>query len=417
MRLIYTLLLYLALPFVLLRLLWRSRITTAYRRHLGERFGRVAPQAGHPLWVHAVSVGEAQAALPLIQALRARHPDLPLFFTTTTPGGRERIRLLYPDWPVAYLPYDLPGAVRRFLNHVQPRLALIMETELWPTLFHACRQHRIPLIVANARLSKRSARRYARLAGLTRATLTQTVIAAQDQATARRFRALGAAAGAVHITGNIKFDAAVIIDAGAQRQARLILGERPLWIAASTHAGEETQVLQAFAAVRRVHPNSLLILVPRHAERGAEVARECRAQNFNALLHSARAACAADTHVFIVDSMGELPLFYSLSAIAFVGGSLVSIGGHNLLEPAALGLPLLSGPALFNFADISRSLCAHNALRIVHNADELADAVTHLLSDAAARRRMGERGRDVVEQNRGAVTRLLQLVDNAFDAS
>ena len=379
--------------------------------------------ANETLWIHAVSVGETQAALPLIKALQQRYPHLTLVVTTTTPTGSARVRAALGDTVFhVYAPYDLPGAVQRFLRRVRPRVAIIMETELWPNLIHGCQQRGIPVMVANARLSARSAAGYQRVAGLTREALQNiTMIAAQAQADAQRFITLGADPARVRVTGNIKFDIALATDLPQHAAAlRHTWGaHRPVWIAASTHANstdsEDEQVLSAFAAVRLALPDALLILVPRHPERFAKVTALCRKAGYNVRLRSEQKPCDASTDIYIGDSMGELMLLYAASDVAFVGGSLIPHGGHNLLEPAALGIPVITGPHTFNFADISRMLIQADAARQVNNAAELATAVITFLQNNDLRRTTGEKGQQMIEQNRGALERLLIILKTAIE--
>ena len=415
MRRLYTLLLYLLTPLVLLRLMWRGLRAPAYLRRWPERFGYFpVPPAAGVIWIHAVSVGEVQAAAPLVRALRERYPGVPLLLTTTTPTGSDRAREAFGrDVVHVYAPYDLPGAVRRFLVRVRPRLAVVMETELWPNLFHACREAGVPLVVANARLSPRSAAGYRRVASLTRRTLANvSVIAAQSRRDADDLISIGADPQRVQVTGNVKFD--VRLPASLHEQAQVLRrawgAARPVWIAASTHEGEEERVLDAFERVRQALPDVLLVLVPRHPERFSRVAALCRRRGYATRLRSERRACTPDTAVFLGDSMGELSLFYAASDVAFVGGSLVSAGGHNLLEPAALGLPVIFGPHVFNFEEISRLLLEQGAARRVRDAEELAGVVEQLLRDANLRHSAGEQGRQAVERNRGAVDRVMQML-------
>jgi 3-deoxy-D-manno-octulosonic-acid transferase len=418
LRLFYTALLYLLTPFVLLRLAWRGLRAPAYWQRWGERFGCYDGLDLHAaIWIHAVSVGEVVAAEPLVRALRLAQPHAPLLITTMTPTGSEQVqRLFHGEVQHVYVPYDLPIAVRHFLERARPRLALIMETELWPNLFHGCRTRGIPVIVANARLSDRSAVGYARFARLTRATLRDvSVIAAQSAADAERFQQLLGFAvkiPLVEITGSIKFD--MRLPASLREQAEVLrrdLGvERPVWIAASTHEGEEELVLDAFAQVRVQLANALLLLVPRHPERFARVAVLCEKRGLPLVLRSSHLPCLPDTAVFLGDSMGELPLFYAAADLAFIGGSLVSTGGHNPLEAAALGVPLLFGPQMFNFAEISQLLLRENAALQVRDTQALADSVVLLLRDTERRHALGENGRRVVEANRGALERLMKIV-------
>jgi 3-deoxy-D-manno-octulosonic-acid transferase len=414
MRLLYSVLFYLLLPAVFLRLLWRSRKAPAYRRRWGERFALFRSTADErPIWVHAVSVGETLAAVPLVRALQGRHPGSPVLMTTTTPTGSERVRAAFGDSVRhVYAPYDLPGVVRRFLHRVRPRLVIVMETELWPNLYQALRARGIPLLVVNARLSPRSAAGYRRLGRLTRATIRCIdVIAAQSAADAERYAALGAASSQVVTTGNIKFDLSLAEDlVQAGRSLRLELGaERPAWIAASTHEGEEAQILVAHRQLLARWPDLLLILVPRHPERFDRVAMLCGEQGFSVARRSWREV-RPDAQIYLGDTMGELMRLYAAADAAFVGGSLVPVGGHNLLEPAALGLAPISGPHLFNFQQIGQLLTDAETLLVAHDAAELAARIERLLADPAERRSAGRRARAVVEANRGALERTLALI-------
>ncbi|MFM8333529.1 MAG: lipid IV(A) 3-deoxy-D-manno-octulosonic acid transferase [Candidatus Methylumidiphilus sp.] len=413
MRLLYTLLFYAATPLVLARLFWRGRREPAYRLRWRERLGRYSatPPSENTLWFHAVSVGEAEAAFPLIRALARRFPDHPILVTTTTPTGSARVRAVLGDSVShVYLPYDLPDAVARFLAHFRPRLAVVLETEIWPNLCRACGARGIPLAIVNARLSERSAKGYAKLGGFTRDTLGNVrLIAAQTEADAGRFRAVGARGESVVVTGNIKFD--MELPAGYLNQAaelrRSLFADRPVWVAASTHDGEEAQVLQAFAALRQRRPSLLLVLAPRHPPRFDGVAALCRAAGFAVRRRSlGESATEAGAEVFLLDTLGELRLFYAASDLAFVGGSLVPVGGHNVLEPALAGVPVLFGPHMLNFAEAGRRLReAGGALQVADGA-ELARRVGELLDDPARRGQMGERGKAFVDAGRGALRRV-----------
>ncbi len=416
MRWLYTLVLYLLAPLVMLRLLWRSLRAPDYRRRWGERFGFYRQETlDESVWVHAVSVGEVQAAVPLIEALLARQPPLRLVVTTTTPTGSQRVREMFgSDVEHVYVPYDLPRAVRNFLRRYRPRIAVIMETELWPNLFDGCRRLRIPVVVANARLSERSARRYSRVLSLFRETIRNvTVIAAQGKADAARFRTLGVDPATLRITGSIKFD--MKLPASLREQAEVLrrqLGtDRPVWIAASTHEGEDEQVLDAFARIRASLPDCLLMLVPRHPERFSRVASLCRRRGFTTVLRSSNELCEQDTDIYLGNTLGELSLLYAAADVAFVGGSLVPVGGHNLLEPAALGIPAVTGPHTFNFQEITQMLLDVKGVRQVRDAEELASCVEALLCDANLRHAMGQRGLKLVERNRGALEKLLNIID------
>ncbi len=412
-RTLYTLLFHLGLPLVFLRLLWRAWRAPAYARRIGERFAiGLAPLAPGGIWVHAVSVGESIAAAPLIRELMARHPGLPITVTCMTPTGSERIQALFGDRVQhCYLPYDLPWAAARFLDRVRPRLAVVMETELWPNHIHQCARRGIPVALANARLSERSARGYARFARLTAPMLAElSLIAVQTAAEAERFRQLGARPASVEVTGSIKFDLSIdpaLLERAAALRTQWDARQRPLWIAASTHAGEDEIVLAAHRQLLAQHPQALLVLVPRHPERFAAVAELCRKEGFASVRRSQGEAVGAGIEVLVGDTMGELLFLYALADVAFVGGSLVPNGGHNLLEPAALGKPVLSGPHLFNFLEIAAQLRDAGALREVASAAELASAVDALWNDPTHAERMRTAGLMVLRNNQGALQRLL----------
>ncbi len=414
MRFIYTFIFYLLVPLILLRLLWRGRQSPAYWQRWAERFG-FCPILSVPqnLWIHAVSMGEVQAAVPLIQALRTRFPEQSILVTTMTPTGSQRVREVFGDsvWHV-YLPYDLPGAIARFLARTQPRLLILMETELWPNLLSACRARSIPVILANARLSARSAAGYQHIAGLTRKMLANvTAVAAQTEVDAARFIELGASPTKVHVTGSIKFDTRLPADVSEKAVLlRCQWGtERAVWIAASTHEGEEAAVLDAFSELKQAFNQLLLMLVPRHPERFNRVAALCQQRGFLVARRSA-GDVSPKTDIYLGDTMGELPLLYVACDVAFVGGSLVPIGGHNLLEPAAVGLPVIMGPHVFECAEICRRLLEAQAAHQVNDAMQLAKAVKMYLSDATLKRQTGEKGRLFVTKNRGALECLLTII-------
>jgi 3-deoxy-D-manno-octulosonic-acid transferase len=425
MRIIYTALLYLSTPLVFLRLLWKSRQLAEYRGRIGERFGFVAPRAeGVAVWVHAVSVGEALAALPLIEALLKKHGDGQVWVTTTTPTGSARITAALGDRVQhSYAPYDLPDVDARFLRRVQPRAVVVMETELWPNQFRCLAQRGIALTIANARLSQRSFRGYSRVPGFARLTLANcTAIAAQSDADAQRFLALGAPPERVSVMGNLKFDLdlpEVQLAAGAS--LRNALGkDRPVWIAASTHEEEEQAALDAHLALLELYPTAALILVPRHPQRfdhvwqlisdsGLIVERRTRSA---ALAKAGYAQSLATTQVFLGDSMGEMFVYLAAADIAFVGGSLVDIGGHNVLEPAALGVPVMFGPHMENFALARASLLACGAAIEVEDAPALTAELAVLLGEPGRRAAMGRAGLGAVAGSRGALQRLLALLDS-----
>lgn len=407
----YTWLLRLLLPVLLLRLLWRGRRQPAYRHRLGERLG-FAPRLprARRLWVHAVSVGEVIAAVPLIRAWQARFPGEAVLVTTTTPTGMEEVaRRLGGEVDHRYLPLDLPGAVGRFLDRCPADRLLVMETELWPNLYRACRRRGVPVMLVNARLSARAFRGYARLRPLLRATLADTaLIAARETEDAERFRALGAASGRVQVVGNLKYDLCL---SAAVRQAardlRRALGERPVWIAASTHEGEEEALLEAHIRLRRSQPDALLILVPRHPERFEAVARLCQGAGLPTVRRSAGGLPGAEAAVWLGDTMGELLTLCGAADVAFLGGSLVPVGGHNPLEPAAHSVPVITGPHVFNFEAVYAALEAQGGVRRVADVGELAGALAALLGDAAAREGLAAGASRVLKANRGAVDRLV----------
>lgn len=416
-RHLYSLLFHLGLPLVGLRLFLRSRQAPAYARRIGERFAFALPSLKPGgIWVHAVSVGESIAAAPMVRALLERHPELPVTVTCMTPTGSERIQALFGERVQhCYLPYDLPWAAGRLLDRLQPKLAVIMETELWPNHIHQCAKRGIPVALANARLSERSARGYARFAGLTRPMLAEmSWIAVQTDAEAERFRQLGARPERVTVTGSIKFDLRIdpsLVERAAALRAEWGATARPVWIAASTHAGEDEIVLDAHRRLLEAHPDALLILVPRHPERFAAMAELCRQRGFATCRRSLGEAVTEDIQVLLGDTMGELLFLYALADLAFVGGSLVANGGHNLLEPAALGKPVLSGSHLFNFLEIAAQLRDAGALREVVDAGSLSTALLQLWEQPAGAQAMSEAGLAVLRANQGALQRLLDGLD------
>lgn len=414
-RTLYTALFYLGLPLVAIRLWLRARKAPAYARRIGERFTYRMPalQPGG-IWVHAVSVGESIAAAPMIRALLERYPALPITVTCMTPTGSERIQALFANEPRiqhCYLPYDLPCAAARFLDRVQPRLAVIMETELWPNHIHQCAKRGIPVALANGRLSQRSAKGYGRFSKLTAPMLAEmSLLAVQTEAEAQRFRDLGARPESVEVTGSIKFDLTIdpqLLQRATELRSQWQAQDRPVWIAASTHEGEDEVVLDAHRRLLANHPDALLILVPRHPERFNSVFELCQREGFATVRRSTGANVDAQTRVLLGDTMGELLFLYALADSAFVGGSLVPNGGHNLLEPAALAKPVLSGPHLFNFLDIAAQLREAGALAEVDDAEGLAVEVQRLFELPRDAQRMAEAGLAVMRRNQGALQRLL----------
>jgi len=411
-RRVYTALWWAALPLLPVRLWWRGRREPGYRAHIAERFGRYGPRPdGGIVWLHAVSLGETRAAAPLVaRLLRERPADTVLLTHMTATGRAAGAALADPRVVQAWLPYDVPFAVERFLAHFRPRAGLLMETEVWPNLLDAARRHDVPVFLVNARLSERSARRYARVPALAHAAFASLAgAAAQTSDDAARLRALGTPD--VACTGNLKFDQPVGDDVAARAAAlRAVLGERPVLLAASTRDGEEALLLDALVrdAARTtpaLPPRTLVAIVPRHPQRFDAVAELLRARGVR-FARRTDATWPADIDVLLGDSMGELPVYYAAADVAFVGGSLLPLGGQNLLEPIALGVPTLVGPHTFNFAEAAHAAIEAGAARRIADADALVDAAGALLRDEAARADMRARSTTFMAAHRGAVDRL-----------
>ena len=407
-RAIYSIVFNLALPLIWIRLLWRSRKSPAYRRRMGERFGRIHPprelDPAKPLiWLHAVSVGETVAAAPLVNALAAESADVRFLLTTMTPTGADQARRQFGAAVIHhYAPYDADWILRRFLRAFRPRMLILLETELWPNMIHAAHRNGMPVLLANGRLSEKSRRSYARFRGLTRSMLRKLrVVCVQSEADARRFRELGAKRP--RVCGSLKFALH-----GGEQSAPLELisqwkGERTLIVAGSTRRGEEAKVLRAFRDCLAAHPRSLLLIAPRHPERFDEVLALCAAEGFRTGRRSEPATVTADRQVVIGDSMGEMMAYYASADIAFVGGSLVDTGCQNVLEPAALAVPVSIGPSRFNFAAICDMLERAGALRCAKNSAELGLIWRELLENPEIRKQMGTAGKALVAANQQAL--------------
>ena len=412
----YSLFFRIALPFVILRLWWQGRKNPAAFVHWQERLGYVEPSGQPVIWVHAVSVGETIAAAPLVKALLERDPDTPILMTAMTPTGSARAKALFGDRVrYAFSPYDTPGSVRRFVDRVRPKALVIMETELWPNMVAYSHEKRVPIFLINARLSERSAKRYRWGASTVRPLLQSLCwIAAQAEEDASRFLSIGANPKSVSVTGSIKFDVNITQSTREESgQLRGHLGaDRPVWIAASTHDGEDRQILEAQQTILRDYPEALLIIVPRHPERFEAVGALVESMGL-ALVRRSQTHGVADQpldsrcQVYLGDTMGELLMLYGASDVAFVGGSLIERGGHNPLEPAAWGLPVLSGPHIFNFETIYHQLCEGKAVSITPSADSLAEHVTNLFGDKAAATRAGDNALAVIQANRGALEKVV----------
>ncbi|MDX1504690.1 MAG: lipid IV(A) 3-deoxy-D-manno-octulosonic acid transferase [Spongiibacter sp.] len=417
-RLLYSILFYLLLPLVLLRLAYRALKAPDYRHRVAERFGffRSSPPPGG-LWVHAVSVGETIAAAPLIRHYLQQHPDLPVTVTTMTPTGSERVRALFGNRVFhVYAPYDTPDSIHRFLRRIKPRAAVIMETEVWPNMVCQTAASGVPVVLANARLSAKSAAGYQRAGALSKPVMRAFYrIVAQHQADARRFAELGVEPHALRVSGSIKFD--LTLEEAQRRSARELrqsLGsDRPVWIAASTHEGEDELLLAAHRKLLTQLPEALLILVPRHPERFDSVARLIENQAMSYLRRSASTGDTGSIQVLLGDTMGELLVLLGCADVAFIGGSLVPHGGHNSLEAAAWGLPILTGHSDFNFADISQRLEEAGAL-IKTDAQEIGAVLTSLLANQGKRESMGSAALAVMEGNRGALATLIAEIDAAL---
>lgn len=420
-RVLYSLAMYLLLPVILYHLVWRGLRYRGYLRRWPERFGCIDPPHDRPvIWVHAVSVGEVNAAAPLVAALLGRYPDHLVAVTCFTPTGSERIQTLWGAQVLhCYVPYDLPDAVNRFFDRLRPRLAVIMETEIWPNLFMACERRKIPLLIANARLSERSLQGYGPVRkAMARVLACASVIATQSRDDAQRLRQLGAVSAALHAVGNLKYD--LDLPPGMAEAARAWRGEwggRPVWIAASTHPEEESAVLGMHARIRAAHPNALLLWAPRHPERFRPVQVLAREAGLRVRSRSRHEFPDRHCDCFVIDTLGELLSFYASADVAFVGGSLQAIGGHNVLEPAALSVPAVVGPHTFNFAEITRRLGEAGALCQAPDAEAIAAVLIELLADPDKRLRMGRAGAELVSAERGAVARTMALIESCYRPS
>ncbi len=415
LQIIYTALFYLAVPFVMLRLLWRARKASAYARRWSERFAYFkAPNWDECIWVHAVSMGEFMAATAMIKALKTHFPELPIVVTTTTPTGSERVQTLLGDSVFhVYVPYDLPTVVKRFLRKTKPVATIVMETELWPNMLSCCYKQSIPVMIANARLSERSTRGYCKVKSLSqRMASFITAVGAQTEKDKTNFIRIGVTPERVNVVGNLKFDQAIPQSAKEiASELKLQWGAtRAVWVAASTHEGEEEIVLNAHKALIEDFPQALLVLVPRHPERFTRAFQLAQKAGFSTAKRSLGDVNPC-SQVLIVDTMGELMSFYAAADIAFVGGSLVPIGGHNLLEPAALGVPTLTGPHVFNMQDVSVSMVEKGAASWVHDEKDLSQLLVALFQDSARRHHMGEQGERLVSANRGAVNNHLGMIE------
>lgn len=423
-RWLYSFLITLLLPFIFLRLWLRGFSLAAYRLRWAERLGFVPfPPMDNLIWLHAVSVGEVISAIPLIKGLLLKHPTASLLVTTTTPTGSERVQVAFKDILGkriyhCYLPYDFPFAFHNFFSRLKPKLLIVMETELWPNLLHNCYRRHIPVVIINGRLSPLSVKRYRWLGSLMK-EMSRPIqqVATQSEMDKERFISLGFDPQTVTNTGNIKFDfelPAYLLQEGEKLRHQLGQ-ERFVWIAASTHEGEEIAVLKVYQALKAEFPQLLLFLVPRHPDRFEKVASLCEDAGLRIKRRSKKQMPESETDVYLGDTMGELLLFYAASDMAFVGGSLQPIGGHNLLEPAALGLPVLTGSYLSNFVEISQKLVTAGGTIVVQDALELEQQLKRLIADTHKRQLLGQNAKQVVQNNKGALEKVLALLKQKIE--
>lgn len=415
MRIFYSCLFYLLVPFILVRLIWRSIKAPAYRYRWRERFALYNKKfPPNVIWFHAVSVGEAESLFPLVRQIQQQHPDAKLLITTTTPTGSARVKaVMQESVEHVYLPYDIPCAVSRFMRCFKPRIAVIMETEIWPNLFASCGANKVPLYIINARLSEKSASGYQKIPALIFPALAYVkLIATQTQDDARRFVAIGAKTEAVRTLGNIKFDVEVsseVIEQGRQLKFDLFDG-RFVWLIASTHKQEEAIFLEIYKEIKQKIPEILLVIVPRHPERFEDVKKLCEQYQLTVVMRTSGEDCHQLTDVYLADTMGELKMLYAASDATFVGGSMVPVGGHNILEALAVGTPVLFGPYMANFKEIAQGALREDAAIQCQARDEIVATISKLHADAAYRQSLAEKGRAFVRQNQGAITRIFDIL-------
>ncbi len=417
MRVLYSCLFYLLIPAILLRLFWRGIKAPDYRHRWLERFACYNNKLPTDvIWFHAVSVGEAEALFPLVRQIQQQHPAIPLLITTTTPTGSARVKAVMKDTVShVYLPYDLPDAVKRFMHCFKPRLAVIVETEIWPNLFSYCGENNIPLCMINARLSEKSSRRYQKIPSFIAPVLARVkLIAAQSQDDADRFIAIGAKTETVKTFGNIKFDVEIpqaIIEQGSQLKTELF-GNRFVWLIASTHKHEEAIFLSLYQDIKQRIPELLLVIVPRHPERFSEVKTLTEQQGLTLVTRTSGASCRQASDVYLLDTMGELKMFYAAADIAFVGGSMVNTGGHNILEPVAIGVPTLFGPYMSNFKQIAENILKQDAAIQCQNSKAITAAIYLLHEDPVYRKNLAEKGRQFISRNQGVITKICVALDD-----
>lgn len=419
MRIIYSCLFYLLIPFILLRLLWRGIKAPAYRCRWRERFALYNKKFPEDvIWFHAVSVGEAEALFPLVRHIQKQHPDAKLLITTTTPTGSARVTAVMQETVAhVYLPYDIPDAVNRFISCFKPKLAVIMETEIWPNLFMSCGKNNIPLYIINARLSEKSSCGYQKIPSLIHPALAQVkCIATQTPDDTSRFIAIGADSDKVITLGNIKFDVEIprsIIDQGLQIKNDLF-GGRFVWLIASTHKDEETLFLEIYKEIKRKIPQLLLVIAPRHPERFIDVKKLCEQLQLAVVMRTSGNEINTETDIYLADTMGELKMLYAASDVAFVGGSMVPTGGHNILEASAVGIPVMFGPYMTNFKEIARGVLSGKAAVQCQNKEDIVNAMLALHEQPAYRAELAEKGLLFVRQNQGAIARIYAMLSQVI---
>ena len=416
MRYFYTIAIYFLIPFILLRLLLVSFKYPSYRKKWYERFGFINwKESSKPIiWIHAVSIGEVNATRPIVNLLLKKYPHYQIIITTVTPTGAKTVVQQYKSTVFHfYLPYDIPYCVKKFIRTINPCILITMETEIWPNLYQTCHQSEIPILIVNARLSQKSMSGYQLFSGLIANTLKLVdKVAAQTQADADRFITLGVSNKDISVVGNLKFD--IDIPQSIKEEAEPLRHDfsvsRPIWMAASTHDGEEEIILNAHKSILSTHPDAILILAPRHPDRADKIFTMCKKMGLHTTRRTEQESFSDQHNVFLLDTLGELQLYYAASEIAFVGGSLVNTGGQNMLEPAALNLPLITGPYTYNFLEVRNLLLESEALIVVSNSLGLSEKVIELIGDANLRHSMGERARAVVLANRGSSERVITMI-------
>jgi len=418
MRVLYSAVFYLIIPFVLFRLYWRGFKTPHHRLRWNERFALYNQQYPQGvIWFHAVSVGEVEALFPLVKQMQTLHSDSPILITTMTPTGSARVKAVLGESVAhVYVPYDLPDAVYRFMRCFKPKLAVMIETEIWPNLFTYCGKNNIPLYIVNARIAARSVANYQKMSALIHPALAHVdLIATQTEADAEHFIAIGGSKDKVKNLGNIKFDVEIsqdTIDQGLQLKAELFK-DRFVWLIASTHKDEEAIFLQLYPPLKAKIPELLLVIVPRHQQRFAEVKRICEAE-LTTVMRSSNARVNTQTDLYVVDSIGELKMFYAAADIAFVGGSMVAAGGHNILEAAAVGVPVLFGPYMTNFKEIADGVLKQQAAIQSQTTEDVVQAVFELYQQPDYRAALIARGKAFIRDNQGTVIRICDLLESAL---